>query len=143
MSSPQKAQAALEEVQLSVPVKLAALWTSLMFLIIYLDYFHLYMPGSLQDMLAGKVFVFDVSQAFLLAALAMIGIPTVMIFLSVLLPAAINRRANILSAAINVPLLLFNLAGIAWGHMIVGAAIQMVILALIIYYAWKWPRKEV
>lgn len=141
MSGPQKVQQNLEEVHVSVPVKLAALWTSLMFLIIYLDYFHLYMPGSLQDILSGKVFVFEVSPGFLLAALAMIGVPTVMIFLSVLLPAAINRRANLLSAAVNVPLLLFNLAGEAWWHMIVGAAIQMLILALIIYYTWTWPRK--
>lgn len=133
----------LVDTAVNVKIKLAALWTSLMFLIIYLDYFHLYMPGSLQDMLAGKVFVFDVSQTFLVAALAMIGIPSLMICLSVTLPAAISRWANLGSAAINVPLLLFNLAGGAWVHMIIGAALQMLILALIIYYAWNWPQQQI
>lgn len=113
-----------------------------MFLIIYLDYFHLYMPGSLKDMLAGKVFVFDVSQGFLVAALAMVTIPALMIFLSVALPAKIDRWANIIIATVNIPLLLFNLAGVAWVHMVIGAAIQVVLSGLIILYAWKWPRLE-
>ncbi len=132
-----------EDITVNVKLKLAALWTSLMFLIIYLDYFHLYMPDSLKDIIAGKVFVFDITQLFLLAALAMIAIPALMIFLSIALPATINRPANIMIAAINIPLLLFNLAGVAWIHMIIGAAIEIALLCLILYYAWKWPRLEV
>jgi len=58
-------QGALEDIKVNVKLKLAALWTSFMFLYIYVDYFHLYMPGSLEDMLAGKVFVFEITQAFL------------------------------------------------------------------------------
>ena len=44
----------LEDVAVNVKFKLAALWTSFMFLYIYVDYFHLYMPGTLEDLLAGK-----------------------------------------------------------------------------------------
>jgi hypothetical protein len=132
----------LEKFKINIRLKLAALWTSLMFLIIYLDYFHLYMPGSLKDMLAGKVFVFDVSQSFLVAALAMVTIPALMIFLSVALPAKIDRWANIIIATMNIPFLLFNLAGVAWVHMVIGAVIQVVLSGLIIFYAWKWPRLE-
>lgn len=130
----------LEDIKVSLKIKLAALWASLMFLIIYLDYFHLYMPGSLKDMLAGKVFVFDITEGFLVAALAMVATPALMIFLSVALPAKINRWANIIIAAINIPLILFNLAGEAWMHMVFGAVIQVILLCLIISYAWKWPR---
>jgi hypothetical protein len=36
--------------------------------------------------------------------------------------------------------MLFNLAGEAWIHMVVGAAIEVTLLGLIIYYAWNWPR---
>ena len=132
----------LEEFKVNIRLKLATLWTSLMFLIIYLDYFHLYMPGSLKDMLAGKVFVFDVTQVFLLAAFAMVTIPAVMIFLSVALPAKIDRWANIIIATVNIPFLLFNLAGVAWIHMVTGAVVQVILSGLIIYYAWKWPRVE-
>lgn len=132
----------LEEFKVNIRLKLATLWTSLMFLIIYLDYFHLYMPGSLKDMLAGKVFVFDVTQVFLLAAFAMVTIPAVMIFLSVALPAKIDRWANIIIATVNIPFLLFNLAGVAWIHMVTGAVVQVILSGLIFYYAWKWPRVE-
>ena len=128
----------LEDIRINVKLKLAALWTSTMFLIIYLDYFHLYMPGSLDDLLAGRVFVFDVSQTFLLVALAIVTIPALMIFLSVALPAKANRWTNIIVAGVNVPLLLFNLAGAAWLHMIFGAVVEVVLLLLIIRYAWKW-----
>lgn len=136
-------QNALEDIKVSVKLKLAALWTSLMFLIIYLDYFHLYMPGSLKDLLAGKVFVFDITQGFLLIALAIVAIPALMIFLSVALPPNVNRWINIIIAAVNIPLILFNLAGEAWLHMVVGAVVEVVLLCLIIRYAWKWPRIEV
>lgn len=133
-------QNTFEDIKVNVNLKLAALWASLMFIIIYLDYFHLYMPGSLNDMIAGKVFVFDISQGFLLAALTMVATPAIMIYLSVVLPANVNRWANIIIAAINIPLILFNLAGEAWIHMVVGAVVQIILLCLIIRYAWKWPR---
>jgi len=132
----------MEDVKMSVKLKLASLWTSLMFFIIYLDYFHLYMPGKLDEILKGKVFVYDVSQAFLLVALGIIGLPALMIFLSVTLRPKVNRWINVIVATINMPLILFNLAGEAWIHMVFGAAIQMVLLCLILRYAWKWPRAE-
>jgi hypothetical protein len=36
-----------------VQAKLAAAWTSFMFLYIYVDYFHLYKPGVIDDLRAG------------------------------------------------------------------------------------------
>jgi hypothetical protein len=135
-------QNTLEDQKINVKLKLASLWTSLMFLIIYIDYFHLYMPGSLKDLLAGKVFIFDITQVFLLVALALVATPALMIFLSVALPAKVNRWVNIVIAAINIPFILYNLVGEAWVHMVVGAIVEVVLLCLIIFYAWKWPKIE-
>lgn len=142
MNTQKTPQNALEDIKVSVQLKLATLWASLMFLIIYLDYFHLYMPSQIKDILIGRVFVFDITQGFLLAALALVTIPALMIFLSVALPAKINRWANIIIAAVNIPFILFNLAGEAWIHMVFGAVVEVVLLCLIIRYAWKWPRIE-
>ncbi|HRO43342.1 MAG TPA: DUF6326 family protein [Flavipsychrobacter sp.] len=136
-------QNALQDIKVNLKLKLATLWASLMFLIIYLDYFHLYMPGSIEDILGGIVFKFDITQGFLLVALALVTIPALMIFLSVALPAKANRWANIIIAAVNIPFMLFNLAGEAWMHMVFGAAIEVVLLCLIVRYAWKWPRIEI
>ncbi|MCZ8214779.1 MAG: DUF6326 family protein [Cyclobacteriaceae bacterium] len=135
-------QNSLQEIKTSLKLKLAALWTSVMFIIIYLDYFHLYMPDKIGDIQNGRVFVFDITQEFLLVALALVTLPALMISLSVILPAKVNRWANIIAAAINIPLILFNLAGEAWIHMVIGAIIQFILLCLIIVYAWKWPRTE-
>lgn len=128
--------------KVSLKLKLAALWASFMFLYIYVDYFALYMPGKIKDILTGRVFVFDITQGFLLGALVSVTIPALMIFLSVALPAKVNRTTNIIIAAVYIPYTLFNLAGEAWMHMVYGAVVEVVLLCLIIFYAWKWPKIE-
>ncbi len=133
-------QHSLEDINVSLKVKLATLWASLMFVYIYVDYFHLYMPGSLTDLLAGEVFVFKITQAFLSAALVSMTIPALMIFLSVALTARVNRWTNIIVAVVYIPYTLTNLAGEAWIHMVFGAIVEIIVLCLIIRYAWKWPR---
>ena len=135
-------QNALEDVKVSLKLKLATLWAIFMFLYIYVDYFALYMPSKIGDILKGKVFVFDITQGFLLAALASVTIPALMIFLSVSLSAKVNRWVNIIIAAMYIPFTLFNLVGEAWMHMVFGAVVEVVLLCLIIRYAWKWPRIE-
>ncbi|MCU0435603.1 MAG: DUF6326 family protein [Bacteroidia bacterium] len=140
MSTQNSAQGKFEDTKVSLKTRLAALWASFMFFYLYVDYFHLYMPGSLKDMLAGKVFTFQVSQTFLLIVLAAVTIPVLMIFLSTTLPAKINRWTNIIVAVLHIPYMLFNLAGGAWIHMVFGAVIEVGLLCLIIRYAWKWPR---
>lgn len=138
-----KSQNALEDLKVNLKLKLASLWTGFMFLYIYVDYFHLYMPSKIEDIQTGRVFVFDITQGFLLGALASMTIPALMIFLSVALPAKVNRWANIIIAAVYIPFTLFNLAGEAWMHMVFGAIVEVVLLCLIIRYAWKWPRIEI
>jgi len=135
-------QNTLEDIKVSVKFKLATLGASFMFLYIYVDYFHLNMPSSINDILAGKVFIFDISYVFLMIAMFFVAIPALMIFLSVALPAKVNRWANIIIAVIYIPYMVFNLAGEAWVHMYFAAAIEVVLLGLIIRYAWKWPRIE-
>lgn len=142
MNSKKVPQKALEDIKINVKLKLAAIWASFMFFYIYVDYFHLYMPGSVEDILAGKVFTFDISYVFLLIVMIGVAIPSLMIFLSVALPANVNRWTNIIVAAVYIPYMLFNLAGVAWAHMYFAAAVEVALLLLIIGYAWKWPKQE-
>lgn len=142
MNTQKTSQNSLEDINVNVKLKLATLWTSFMFLYIYVDHFALYMPGKIADILKGRVFVFDITQVFLLTALASVSIPALMIFLSVALPAKVNRFTNIIVATVYIPYTLFNLAGETWMHMVFGAVVEAVLLCLIIRYAWKWPRIE-
>lgn len=132
----------LAEFSVNIRLKLAGLWTGLMFLYIYVDYLHLYMPGSLADISAGKVFTFQISQTFLLVTMVSMAIPALMICLSIALQAKVNRIANIAVATLYIPYTLFNLAGEAWVHMVFGAAVEVALLLLIIRDASKWPRVE-
>ena len=131
----------LEDVNINVKVKLAALWTAFMFFYIYVDYFGLYKPDYINNILAGKVFEFDISQGFLLTALALTTIPALMIFLSIALPAKVNRWTNITVAAVYTPYTLFNLTGEFWMYLLYGAVLEVIMLSLIIGYAWKWPQQ--
>ena len=119
-------------------LKLAAMWSSFMFLYIYVDYFHLYMPGSIQEIHRGKVFVFDIDPLYLLASLISVSIPAMMIFLSIGLSARLGRWINIIVSLVYIPYSLFNLLGVAWVHMFVAAALEVSILLLVIRCAWAW-----
>jgi hypothetical protein len=132
----------LDEQKVNVRVKLAALWASFMFFYVYVDYFHLYMPGKVQDILDGKVFTFDITQGFIFTALFLASIPMLMMVLSVVLKARASRITNIVVAVALVPYMLFNLAGEAWPHMYFAAAVEVALLALIIGYAKKWPARQ-
>lgn len=140
MNAQKTQQNALEDIKVNLKVILATLWTSFMFLYAYVDYFGLYMPNKIEDILNGRVFEFDITQGFLVVALVGVTIPVLMIFLSVALPAKVNRWTNIIVATLYIPYMLFNLVGEAWPHMIFGAAVEVILLLLIIRYAWKWPR---
>lgn len=130
----------LENLKMDVKLKLAMLWASFMFLYTYIDYFHIYMPSTLKDIRKRRVFVFDITQEFLLVALFFVVIPVLLIFLSVVLAAKVNRWTNIIVATVFICYLLFNLAGEAWVYMYFTAA-DVVLLCLIIRYAYKWPRQ--
>jgi hypothetical protein len=142
MSSLNEPQKELEDTKLNVKLKLAALWASFMFLYVYVDYFHLYMPGSVKDILAGKMYVFDITPVALLIGLVSITSPALMIFLSVALPAKVSRWANIVISVVYIPYTLFNLLGEAWIHMIFGAVVEVALLLLTIWHAWNWPRQN-
>jgi len=134
------AQNTLEDMRVSLKLKLASLWASVMFLIIYLDYFHLYMPSKINEIQTGKVFQFEITQGFLIVAFTSVTIPALMIFLSVALKAKVNRWTNIIIATLYIPFVLFNLAGDVWIHMVIGAIIEVVLFCLVIHFAWNWPR---
>ena len=130
----------LDDIKVNVKLKLASLWVSFMFLYIYVDFFAFYMPNKIDDITKGKVYVFEITQGFIFVALVLATIPILMVFLSLILPVNINRLTNIIVAIILIPYMLFNLVGEAWLHMYFAAAVEVTLLGLIIFYAYKWPR---
>lgn len=130
---------ALDEQKVNVRVLISGLWAAFMFLYIYVDYFHLYMPNKIQDILDGRVFEFDITQGFIFIALFLATIPIVMIYLTLALSAKASRMTNMIVGLVLIPYMLFNLVGDAWPHMYYAAAVEVAMLALIIRYAKNWP----
>ena len=133
----------LHDPPLSVRAKLAAAWTSLMFLIIYIDYFHLYQPGEIDSIRGGVIFEFDISGTLMSIFFVVIAIPTLMILLSMTLPARVNRATNLVVASLYTPLLVFNAAGASWDYAFYYAltiGVEVLIVAFILRSAWTWPR---
>jgi hypothetical protein len=126
-----------------VQAKLAAAWTSLMFLVIYIDYFHLYQPGAIDEIRGGVIFEFDISGTLMSIFFVIIAIPALMILLSMALPARVNRVTNLVVASLSIPLMVFNAAGASWDYAFYYAltiGVEVLILAFILRSAWTWPR---
>ena len=136
-----KTTTTLHDSPVPLRAKLAAAWTSFMFLYIYVDYLHLYKPGAVADILAGVVLEFDISQSFVVFALTSVAIPILMILLSMTLPARANRRANLVVATLYIPYSVFNLIGGEWLVFYgLGVVLEVLLLAFVLRSAWTWPR---
>ncbi|WP_245786418.1 DUF6326 family protein [Lentzea albida] len=133
--------AALDDQRIPVRAKLAAAWTSVMFLYAYVDIIAFFKPGVVDDILVGVVWEFDVSQTLLTVFVALMAIPILMVVLSMTLPARANRVTNLVVASVQIPYATFNVVGESWTYFYgLGVALEVIVLALILRYAWTWPR---
>ena len=133
----------LEGFKTNVRIKLAALWTSVMFCYIYGDYFELYVPQKAEGLLNGQNMLDSPLKLFI--ATFVLTIPALMIFLSVMLSPILTRWLNI---GIGIFLMLFTLlVGISsistWRIFYVFLAIiESIITAIIVWQAWTWQKKD-
>ena len=135
-------QSTLEDLRMPVQAKLAAAWTSFMFLYVYVDILKFFMPGTIDDILVGVVWEFDVSQVFMVVALSLMAVPILMVFLSITLPTRANRLMNLIVAPIYVVVSAFNALGESWTYYYtLSIGLEVIVLALIVRYAWTWPRR--
>ena len=134
------AEPALSDERVSVRAKLSACWATVALLFAYVDILGFYKPGAVKDILAGRVSDFDITQAWALAAFAIVTPPIVMVALSLTLPPAVARWSNLALAVLYIPVSAGNLLDGGWLFMYVGAAVEIVVLLAIIRIAWRWPR---
>jgi hypothetical protein len=133
-------QGPLEEGRISVRLKLSALWATVMFLYVYVDILAFFKPGTIDDILVGRVWEFDISQGWVLGAMALMTVPALMVFLSLALPARVARWTNVVVASLYVPVSIFNTVGETWIYYYwFGAILEAALLLLVIRYAWSWP----
>ena len=123
-------------------LKLSALWLVFMMLYIYTDYYKLFVPGSIQEILSGLKDGLLVTQVSLLITAIITIIPALMIFLSLILKATTNRWVNIILGILHMAIGIVNLVGATWAYYIFYGILLTVIAILIVAFAWKWPKKS-
>ncbi|WP_445383042.1 DUF6326 family protein [Robiginitalea sp. IMCC43444] len=131
---------------INTKIKLALLWTSLMFLYIYADYFQLMTPGKLERIIALETPMGPTSPGLLVIFSTILIIPALMIFLSVFLRPQINKWLNILMAflyaCISLLIVITSFGSEWYTFYVLFNLIELLVFILIIAQAWKWPRTE-
>ena len=120
-------------------IKIAALWASVLFIFAYVDLFSLFRADIRADIEAGEMFAFTIGQGFLLGVTIYIVVPSLMVFLSLVLPVRVTRMANIVLAVLYAVTIAGGAIG-EWNYYILGSLIEVALLAGVVYYAWTWPK---
>jgi len=131
-----------EDVKSPVKVLLSALWAALMFLYIYADHFSLFKPGQIEEMAAGRMGPFPVTQGSLLSAAILMLISALMVFLSLALTSKVSRWVNIILGVLYTAVNVWNLVGETWAFYLLFGIVELALTLLIVGYAWRWRNAE-
>jgi len=132
----------LEDKKVNVKVKLALLWAALMFTYIYNDIFSMYQPGHIAELVEGHLEGVHFTQTLLFGAAVLMGFPSFMILLTLILKARVNRLVNIIVGIFHIIVLIgtqFVGESETWLYWRFNELLQALFLVLIIWTAWKWP----
>jgi Family of unknown function (DUF6326) len=135
------AETRFEPANVNVRIKISALWTSMLLVFAYVDLFSLYRPDFRADLEAGEVGGFTVNQSFLLGTTVYVVIPSLMVFCALILRPRVNRIANIALGLVYALTIIAGAIG-EWNYYLLGSAIEVALLAALVYYAWTWPREN-
>jgi hypothetical protein len=143
MKANKKAVRIFEDAHISVKIKLSAFWVALMLLYIYADILGFYTPGVIEKVVSGKVGGVQINEGFLFVMAIWMAIPSVMVFLSLTLKAKANRLVNIVIGVISMVVLGATFfAGEVSSRYAFQAIVEGVLIASIVWHAWKWPRQH-
>ena len=130
----------LKAFDVPTPLKLNAAWAATVLCYIYCDYFELYAPGKLQEMLEGAGPFGPVSQSTLVGAAALLIIPSIMVLLSVVLSPTASRLFNLIFGVIYTLLMILIAFVTQWYFYKLFAVVEAALTATIFWIAWRWPR---
>lgn len=132
----------LEDYKINIKIKLSILWASVTLFYLYGDYFELYIPQKTQGLITGDNLLDSPTNLFLAALL--LAIPAVMVVLSILLKPTINRILNIVFGLFFTALMLlitFTSMEPWRAFYVFYAILESIITGVIVWYAFKWPKK--
>lgn len=113
---------------------LSTLWIVVALNMVKADVLSLYIPGSVDEVArtAGDTPI----PLLMLGGAILMEISILMILLSRVLERGVNRWANIVAGAITIAFVVIG--GATYPHYLFIAAVEVICLVLIIWFAWKW-----
>ncbi len=132
----------LEDIKINVKLKISALWVTVMLLFAYGDIFGFFRTGFIEGVMAGTVSGIQINQLFLLGTSIYIVFPCVMVFLSLVLKPNVNRWVNIVLGIVYPVTILLFCIGEIWVNYIFLSILESLLLLMVVWYAWKWPKQE-
>ena len=133
-----------QDTRIDVKLVLSALWIAMLIVFAYVDIFGFFRADILRAALDGKVATMGIAvdQVFLAFTTVYILIPTLMVFLSLVLRPRVNRIVNIVVALLYAVSIIAACIGETWAYYLLGSAVEVVLLVAIIRAAWMWPRSQ-
>jgi hypothetical protein len=130
----------LVETKVDSKLVIMAAWVALMCLYLYCDWFSLYRPGQIGRIMGGEMGPFEVTQASLLVAAALMVIPSLMIPLSALAAARVGRAVNLAASPAYFLVNVGNLLGETYAYYYLFGLLELGLVAFIFVAALRWPR---
>jgi hypothetical protein len=131
-----------EDVKVGVRFKIAALWIAMLFLFAYGDIFGFFSPGQIEEVMAGKISGMAITEVFPVRGLALHrdrerdGVP--------LAGPRPDRQplVNIVLPSLYVVSIVASAIGETSAYYWFLSITESVLLLLVVWYAWTWPRRE-
>ncbi len=125
-----------------VKVRLSVLWLVSTLEGLCMVVLEFYEPGVLDDISAGVKNGEVIGPAYLLALVIVFTVPLVVAFLSVSLRDRVNSGLNIIAGVASTLFSLFLMVGALESQSVlfIGYLVAAVFSALIVWYAYKWPK---
>ncbi|MGB6150684.1 MAG: DUF6326 family protein [Pricia sp.] len=133
----------LENPKTNIKIKLASLWAAVTFCYLYGDYFELYTPNKINSLITGDNVLN--SPAILLIASIILAIPSVMVAGSIFFKPKLNRILNIaFGTSFTIMMVSIGIMSTNEWYLfyVFLAFLESIITALIVFYAWKWPKEK-
>ena len=141
MSSTDQSNGVFKDFPINVKLIISSLWVAVMFCYVYGDYIQIYVPGILADAMEVSSAKEGIQIEFFAVALLM-SIPSLMIFLTLVLKPNINRWLNIIIPVLYIILLVAVNLETTWVYYLFLTAIEILLSITTVWYAWNWPKTE-
>jgi hypothetical protein len=131
----------LQDTKVDTKVVLSGLWVAMLFVFAYVDIFGFFRADMINGSLAGKMpeTGFEIGQRFLALTTIYVLIPSIMVVVSLLAPARINRTANIVVSLVYAASVVASMLGESWAYYIIGSVVEIALLLTVARVAWTWP----